>query len=80
MSFDKRKGCKDAKTGEHCPDRKVGCHDTCEGYQFRHEENMERLRKEKETRWKPTAHHDKVVIDYYKRQKKNYAFYRGKKK
>lgn len=72
--IDKYKTCKD------CPDRVVGCHADCEGYQFRHKEREETLRKEKENRWRPTEHHDKVVINYYKRQKKNYAFYRGKKK
>lgn len=70
MSFDKYRTCKD------CPDRVVGCHADCEGYQFRHNENMERLRKEQESKWKPTAHDEQAWLDFYKRQKKNYKMYR----
>ena len=58
------------KTCKACPDRVVGCHSTCEGYQFRCKEREEFLRKERESKWKPTAHHTQVVIDFYKRQRK----------
>ena len=73
-TYDKYKWCKNPHTGEHCPDRFPGCHDDCTGYQSRHEKNMERLRKEKENRWRPTEHHTKVVIAYYKKQKKAKIF------
>lgn len=72
--FDKYKTCKD------CHDRVMGCHATCEGYIARRQEREETLRKEKENRWRPTEHQTQAVIDYYKRQKKNYKYYRGKKK
>lgn len=68
--IDKYKSCKDLETGNDCPDRCVGCHDKCDGYQARCKEREEILRKEKLNRWKPTAHHTKVVIDFYKRKKK----------
>ena len=62
--MDKYKTCKD------CPDRCVGCHSTCEGYISRCEERKDFLQKQRESKWKPTDHHTKVVIDFYKRKKK----------
>lgn len=42
--FDKEKSCKD------CPDRKVGCHSTCEGYLKRCKKRDEINAKKKEER------------------------------
>ena len=64
MEFDKFKSCKD------CPDRVGGCHDTCNGYISRCQEREEIRKKEKATKLAPTEHHEKIVIDYYKRKKK----------
>ena len=64
MATDKYKTCKD------CSDREVGCHGTCEGYQFRCQEREEIRKKERARRMAPTEHHRKIVIDFYKRKKK----------
>ena len=63
------------KTCKACPDRVVGCHSTCEGYQFRCKEREEFLRKERESKFKPTAQREKTHINYYKKQKK-YKIYK----
>jgi hypothetical protein len=76
MAFNKYEACEDLETGADCPDRKLGCHDTCKGYQFRHEKNMERLRKEKETRWHPTAHREKIISNYYRQERKRKMYKR----
>lgn len=64
MAFDKFKSCK------HCPDRASGCHDDCDGYKARCEKQAEINRKIKASKIAPTEHHEKIVIDYYKRKKK----------
>lgn len=58
------------KTCKACPDRVVGCHGTCEGYQFRCKEREEFLRKQRESKWKPTDHHIKASLNTLKKQKK----------
>ena len=72
-TFDKYKACKDLETGADCPDRKLGCHDTCEGYKFRCEKAKEikdRLRALNGT-LAPTEQRLKANINYYKKQKKS---------
>lgn len=68
--LDKYKSCKDFETGNDCPDRCVGCHGTCEGYQARCKEREEFLRKQRESKWKPTEHHIKASLDTFRKQKK----------
>ena len=58
------------KTCKACPDRVIGCHSTCEGYQTRCKEREEILKKEKESRWVPTDHHVKASLATLKKQKK----------
>lgn len=62
--FDKTKSCK------NCPDRVIGCHGTCEGYEFRCKEGEEKRRKERESRWVPTDDHIKASLNTLKKQKK----------
>lgn len=69
--FDKYKWCKNPKTGEHCPDRVGGCHDDCDGYKARCQEQAERKRYLKSKTKIPTAHYEKAKIDVIKRYKKN---------
>lgn len=67
MAFDKYKSCKG------CPDRTVhpACHDDCEGYKARCQEQAERKRYLKSKTKIPTAHYEKAKIDVIKRNKKN---------
>lgn len=74
--FDKYKACKDLETGADCPDRIGGCHDTCDGYKFRCQKQKEINQKIKASRIAPTAHRERVSINFYKRKKKEKIYKR----
>lgn len=70
MSFDKRKWCKNPHTGEDCPDRLVGCHVTCEGYEFRCQERKRINEARRANSFAPTAQREKASLRFLKKQKK----------
>ena len=68
--FDKYEACKDLETGADCPDRKLGCHDICDGYKFRCEKQAKINRNRKASMKVPTAHCKMARLNFYKHQKR----------
>lgn len=70
--FDKYKTCKD------CPDRSIDppYHDACEGYKVRCEKQKEINDNRRASKSVPTAHREKVSINFYKRKKKEKIYKR----
>ena len=66
VMFDKYKTCK------NCPDRSIDppCHETCEGYKARCQEQKRINDNRRASQKVPTEHHIKSGINYYKRKKK----------